>query len=144
MSQQRRIELIDSIVAQSPGTEQLKDGLRRELFGMSMEDLQKIADRYAKVRAEAARQVAAQPNPQVIEAERQAREAAEKLLWSQIFRTPINGRVAVDNQANRKIISSWVSLDEQISPAWFKQVLAENSGLAQSLMWRGADALDPV
>jgi len=79
-----------------------------------------------------------------INADRQ-RMAQEQQL-SNIFRTPINGRVALDNQANRSIIVGWLQEDqgEQITPAWFTRVLTEQPQLASSLSWRSADILDPA
>jgi hypothetical protein len=71
---------------------------------------------------------------------------AQENQLSLIFRTPINGKVAIDNQASRSIIRSWVdeTKGEAITPAWFVQILKENPSLGQSLAWQSADILDPV
>ncbi len=78
-----------------------------------------------------------------INADRQ-RMAQENQL-SLIFRTPVNGKVAIDNQGNRSIIAGWLQEDqgESISAAWFQKVLKENPSLNQSLSWQSVDALDP-
>src|SRR6266446_7767124 len=70
---------------------------------------------------------------------------AQEQQLSNIFRTPVNGKVAIDNQANRSIIAGWLQEDqgEQISPAWFTRVLNEQPQLASQLTWQSADALDP-
>lgn len=118
-----------------------------ELSAKTVAELEKIVDDslLAGIRAEAA------TSPAVLEAQRKLAEIqAERQQvqrdhqFAQIFRTPINGQVVEDNTANRQIISSWISLDEQITVSWFKQVLAENPGLARSLSWQSADVLDPA
>jgi hypothetical protein len=72
------------------------------------------------------------------------RMAMEQAFLS-IFRVPVNGKVAIDNQANRSVILAWLHEDqgEQLSPAWFKKVLKETPSLAKSLAWQSADVLDP-
>jgi hypothetical protein len=80
-----------------------------------------------------------------IQADRQ-RQAEENQL-SVIFRTPINGKVAIDNQASRSIIRSWLDEtqgDTAISVQWFLKLLKEIPSLAQSLSWQSADVLDPA
>jgi len=79
-----------------------------------------------------------------IEADRQ-RMAQEQQL-SNIFRIPVNGKVVIDNQANRSILIGWRQEDqgEYISPAWFTRVLTEQPQLAGQLTWQSADVLDPV
>jgi hypothetical protein len=140
----QREDTISLILVRTPGTPEQLTQLRRELLAKTTVELNKIADQQTldHYRAQAVR-TAVEQHPQVIAAEQQARAAAEKLLWAQIFRTVINGRVAVDNEANRSIISSWINFDEQISPEWFKQVFAENPNMAQSLLWQSAKVLDP-
>lgn len=136
-------ELVNLIIARTPGTTDDLNRLRRELQIKTVAELDEIVDQQnlTQIRAEAARAV--EQNPRVVEAERQAREKFEDLQFSRIFGTPVNGRVAVDNQANRSIIRAWINFDEQISPTWFKQVFEENPGLAKSLTWQSADVLDP-
>jgi hypothetical protein len=58
----------------------------------------------------------------------------------------VNGKIAIDNQANRSIIVGWVQEDqgEQLSPAWFTKVLSEQPQLVSSLSWQSADVLDPA
>ena len=79
-----------------------------------------------------------------INADRQ-RMAQEQQL-SNILRTPVNGKVAIDNQANRTILIGWLQEDqgEQITPAWFKKVLSEQPQLVSQLTWQSADILDPA
>jgi hypothetical protein len=74
---------------------------------------------------------------------RQRDDFLREQALAQIFRTPINGKVAVDNQAARQIIEGWLSLDEKLRPEWFAKVLAEQPSLARSLSWQSADLLDP-
>jgi len=64
---------------------------------------------------------------------------------AQIFRTVINGRVAVENQANANIILGWLHEDqgEKLSRDWFIKVLKEQPSLAGELAWQSADAVDP-
>src|SRR6266481_9364790 len=71
---------------------------------------------------------------------------AQENQLSLIFRTPVNGKVAIDNQGNRNIIAGWLQEDqgESISAAWFQKVLKENPSLARSLSWQSADILDPT
>ena len=140
-----RQDLISLIIARSAGTPQELDRLRQQLLAKSMQELDKIVDEQnlEQIRAEAQRQVAAQQYPQLIEAQQQAIAKFEELQWSVILRTPINGRILVDNLANRNVLRSWINFDEQISPEWFKQVLTEHPALAQSLVWQSAKVLDP-
>src|SRR5258708_2284052 len=101
MNQQQRMELVDQIVANTPGTEQSKLELRRELYRWPNEDLQKVADRYGQICAESERK----RRHQLEEAERRDRELHENLAFTHIFRTPINGRgVLVVNEANRNFL----------------------------------------
>src|SRR6266446_10372697 len=71
---------------------------------------------------------------------------AQEQQLSNIFRTPVSGKVAIDNQANRTIIAGWLQDDqgEQLSPAWFTRVLSEQPQLVSSLSWQSADILDPT
>lgn len=141
----QRENLINLIVVRTPGTPEQLSGLRQQLAAKTTAELDKIADQQTleHYRARAARQVATEQNPRLVEAEQQLRASTEKLVWSQIFSTVINGRVPVDNQAARQIIKSWLNLDEELSPVWFVQVLKDSSKLAESLTWQNADVMDP-
>jgi len=57
----------------------------------------------------------------------------------------VNGKVAIDNQANRSIIAGWLQEDqgENLSRSWFTKVLNEQPQLASQLSWTSADLLDP-
>src|SRR5260221_4557276 len=133
MLQQERMAIVDALVADIPTAD--NGQLRRYLYGLSNEELQKTATAYETVRTETARAV--EQNPRVIEAQQRLREVGEQLQWSYILRTPINGRVLVDNESNRLFLLSQVDeiRGDQISPAWFKKVLAENPALANQLAW---------
>jgi len=145
MNQQERKNIVELIIVRTAGSQEQLQQLRQQLAAKTTTELDKIADEQtlAQIRAQAAHQVVSERNPQLIEAEQQLSAAAEKLAWSEIFHTPINGRVAVDNQAARQIIRGWLNLDEELSPAWYKQVLAENATLANALTWQSAKSLDP-
>jgi hypothetical protein len=119
-----------------------------QLQSRTVSELEKILDDslLAQVRAEAMNSpeiAESQKKIDEINADRQ-RMAQENQL-SLIFRTPVSGRVAVDNFANRQIIRSWVdeTKDEAISRAWFVQILKENPNLAKQLSWQSTDLLDP-
>lgn len=76
---------------------------------------------------------------------REAEETAREYAFAQIFRLPIDGRVAQDTIANRNEILSWLNLDEQLSREWFARILTtENPVLARRLSWASADSVDPV
>ena len=60
--------------------------------------------------------------------------------FSDIFQHPIDGKVAVDNLAQRNIIEGWINLDEKVSLRWFIRVLKENPNLATQLVWRPVDS----
>jgi hypothetical protein len=138
----RREQLIDLLVARSNAS---RGRLERE----STDELEKALDRslLAGIRAETMNSpevVKRQQEIDEINADRQ-RMAQENQL-SLIFRTPINGKVAIDNFANRNIIAGWLQEDqgESINATWFQKVLKENPSLARSLSWQSADILDPV
>lgn len=83
---------------------------------------------------------------------------AEKKQWEvlfnqndyaieQVFRVPVDGKVAIANQANRRIIRQWA--EGEIGPitsieAWFAKIFRENPSLARQLAWQDAKALDPA
>src|SRR5260221_663289 len=142
MLQQERMAIVDALVADISTAD--NGQLRRYLYGLSNEELQKTATTYQTLHTEAARAV--EHNPRVIEAQQRLREVEEQLQWRYIFRTPINGRVLVDNEANRNLLRSQVDeiRGDQISPAWFRKILAENPALANQLAWHSADILNPV
>jgi len=79
-----------------------------------------------------------------INADRQ--RMAQEQQFSNIFRTSVNGKIAIDNQANRSILIGWLQEDqgEQITPAWFMKVLNEQPQLVSQLTWQSADVLDPA
>jgi hypothetical protein len=92
---------------------------------------------------------------EAIQADRQ--RMYQEHAFFNIFRTPVPVRlsmnvvnakfaVAIDNQANRQVITGWVNEDqgEKISPAWFTKVLMEQPQLVRQLAWRSADVLDPA
>src|SRR5437870_463905 len=117
-------ELINLALVRTPGTPAEHRDLRLRLERMSTGDLEKIAVDFtlAAIRDEALN------SPEVIkrqqeleEIEEQVRRQREDAHMTFIFSIPINGRVAVDNFANRQIILSWVdeTKDEAISAAWF-------------------------
>jgi hypothetical protein len=138
------MELVDQIVANFPGAEQSKLELRRELYRLSNEDLQKTADRYAQIHSETAREVARQvaADPRVIESKAQTRAKWEELQWGYIFHTQIGGKVLIDSTATRSALLSLLdeTKGDQLGVEWFKQV-AGSSLLAKS--WQSADVLDP-
>ncbi len=82
-----------------------------------------------------------------IQADRQrmAEESRREQALNQIFRTPVNGQVAVRNQAAERVIEGWLDeiRGETLSATWFVQVLQENPKLAGELTWQAADVLDP-
>lgn len=138
----QRQSLINLIVLRGAATPE-------QLQSRTVSELEKILDDslLAQVRAEV------QNTPEVIKRQQEIDEInadrqrmAQENQLSLIFRTPVSGRVAVDNFANRQIIRSWVdeTKDEAISRAWFIQILKENPSLANQLSWQSADLLDPA
>ncbi len=137
----RREQLLDLLVAsttvsrerlQRSSTDELEEALSKSLLNGIRNEVLNSPEILAR-----------EQEIEQINADRQ-RMAQENAL-SNIFRIPVNGKVAIDNQANRSIISGWLQEDqrEQISPAWFTKVLSEQPQLASSLSWRSADILDP-
>lgn len=59
----------------------------------------------------------------------------EDLLFTHICRVNVGGSRLRDSIANRKIIISWLTLDEIPSAQWFESVLKENPSLKESLSW---------
>src|SRR6266851_1542831 len=97
-------DLIDLVVVRTPGTPAEHRDIRMRLERMSTGDLEKIAAGFAlaAIREEALN------SPEVIkrqqeleEIEEQVRRQREDARMRFIFSTPINGRVAIDNAANR-------------------------------------------
>ena len=139
----RREKLLDLLVARTSAT-------RERLEHESTDELEKILDKslLAGIRAEVMN------SPEVVERLKKVDEinadsqriTQEHVLSYYIFRTSVNGKVAIDNQANRRVILGWPHEDqgEQLSPAWFKKVLSEQPQLVRSLAWQSADVLDPV
>lgn len=83
---------------------------------------------------------------------------AEKKQWEilfnqdeyaveQIFRTPVGGKVAIPNEANRRIIWQWAQGEmEPIADirVWFGNIFRENPSLAHQLAWQDQKMLDPA
>jgi hypothetical protein len=62
-----------------------------------------------------------------------------------IFQTVVDGKIAVDNIANRKAIENWLHEDQgeslsTIGPEWFERILTP--ALKAQLVWTSADVLD--
>ncbi len=149
-------DLIDLVVVRTPGTPAEHRDIRMRLERMSTGDLEKIAAGFAlaAIREEALN------SPEVIKRQQELEEIEEQVrrqredaymshaasVLMRVFSTPVNGRVAIDNAANRDIIESWVQEDqgESISATWFQKVLKENPSLANQLSWQSADVLDPA
>jgi len=127
----QKADLINLVIVRSPGTpEQLKK-LRQQLSWKTIAELGQIVDEQnAQIRAEAV----PAPSPRV---------AGGGL--HRIFQIPINGKVAVRNEAAERIIEGWVDeiRGDVLSPEWFIQVLKETPQLANQLQWQSADVLDP-
>ncbi len=132
-------EIIRQILLKYSGSVAGYNKLEQELRSSSLAQLQRIQAAYnhGYVESESQSQI------DEINADRQ-RMAQEQQL-SYIFRTPVNGKVAIDNQANRTIIAGWLQEDqgEKLSPIWFAKVLSEQPQLASQLTWQSADVLDP-
>ncbi len=138
----RREQLLDLLVARTSAT-------RERLELESTENLEKILDNSLlnEIHAEAMN------SPEVVERQRRIAEINEEshrqyeeFQLSLIFRTPVLGKVAIDNFAARKIIRSWVDEakgDTGISVQWFLKLLKDTPSLARSLQWQSADLLDP-
>jgi hypothetical protein len=137
-----RQSVIDLIVARGVATPQ-------QLQSKTVQELERILDEslIAGIRAEAAQAPAiVERQRKIDEINEQRRRDREEHQLNLIFRTPVNGKIAIDNIANRGVIRSWVdeTKDEAITPAWFIQVLKETPSLARTLSWQSADILDPV
>src|SRR5712692_9810486 len=145
-------DLIELVLVRTPGTPAEHRDVRMRLERMSTGDLEKIAADFtlAAIRAEV------QNSPEIAESQKKIDEinADRQRMYQEqaflsIFRTPIsvNGKwqVAIDNQGNRGFIAGWLQEDqgEQLSPAWFTKVLAEQPQLARQITWQSADLLDP-
>ena len=138
----RREKLLDLLVARTSAT-------RERLEHESTDQLENILDRslLQSIRAEVMN------SPEVVERlkkvdeiNEESRRQYEEFQLSLIFRTPINGNVAIDNQSNRGFILGWLQEDqgESISATWFQKVLKETPLLANQLSWQSADIVDPV
>jgi hypothetical protein len=64
-------------------------------------------------------------------------QGREDLAWVHISRVPVNGKMVIDNVANRQIIFSWLHEDqgEQPTVQWFLKVMAEQPSLAKQIAW---------
>lgn len=83
---------------------------------------------------------------------------AEKKQWEvlfnqddyaieQVFRVPVNGKVAIPNEANRQIVRQW-ALGEP-NPitniqVWFGNIFRDNPSVAGQLSWQDQKMLDPA
>jgi hypothetical protein len=137
MKEEEKLKIINEILLRYSGSAAGFDKLQRELWTTTPAQWQRILAAYRVDTSEFDQRIAD------IQADRQ-RMAQEQALFN-IFRTPVNGKVAIDNQANRSIIAGWVHEDqgEHVSPAWFTKVLSEQPQLASQLAWQSADVLDP-
>src|SRR5260370_8182046 len=126
----QKADLINLVIVRSPGkAEQLKK-LRQELVWKTIAELGQIVDEQnAQIRAEAV----PAPSPRV---------AGGGL--HRIFQIPINGKVAVRNEAAERIIEGWVDeiRGDVLRPEWFIQVLKQTPHLANQLQWQRAEVLD--
>src|ERR1700751_538304 len=107
-------KLIDLIAART-GTP------RSELAARSIPELEQLLNEslLAQIRAEAPNSSAAiEADKRIAGIDAERLRAAQDHQLTLIIRPPINGRVAVDNQANRSIITGWFdeTRDERISP----------------------------
>jgi hypothetical protein len=127
----QKADLINLVIVRSPGTPEQLTKLRQQLSWKNIAELEQIVDEQnAQIRAEAV----PAPSPRV---------AGGGL--HRIFQIPINGKVAVRNEAAERIIEGWVDeiRGDVLSPEWFIQVLKETPQLANQLQWQSADVLDP-
>jgi len=97
-----------------------------------------IEDMRAQARQQVQNDAAAQEHQELLAQHQQSQQGA---ILEQVFRTQVNGKIAVRNQANLNIILSWLHPGEQISAAWFRTVLSENPQLASQLGWQ--EVVDP-
>jgi hypothetical protein len=138
MKEEEKLKIINEILLTYSGSAAGFDKLQRELWTTTPAQWQRILAAYRVDTSEAHQRIAE------IQADR--RRMAQQQALSNIFRTPISGKVAVDNQANRSIIAGWAHEDqgEQISPAWFTKVLSKQPQLASQITWQSTDVLDPA
>jgi len=136
---EQKREIITILLKKYSGSVSGYEKLQRELWASSLEQLQRILNAYRVGVPEEAQQRIAE-----IQADR-GRMAQDRAFLN-VFRTSVNGKVAIDNQANRSIIAGWTHEDqgEQVSPAWFIKALSEQPHLARQITWQSADVLDPV
>jgi hypothetical protein len=119
-----------------------------QIRGKSLKELEQILDDslIAQVRAEASNSPEALETQQRladIQADRQ-RQAEENQL-TMIFRTAINDKVAIDNQAARNIIRGWLDEsqgDTAITVKWFQKILNATPSLARQLSWKPWQSAD--
>jgi hypothetical protein len=139
-SEEQKKEIIREILLKYSGSVSGYWKLEQELRSSSLAQLQRIQAAYHHGAVDVSE---SQQRLADIEADR--RRMHQEQALSNIFRVPINGKVAIDNQANRSIIAGWLQEDqgEQLSPAWFTKVLSEQPQLASQLTWQSADILDP-
>jgi len=137
MKEEEKLKIINEILLKYSGSAIGFEALKRELWTSSLEQLQKILAAYRVDTSEAQQRIA--------DSQAASQRMYQEWALLSVFRTQVNGKVAIDNQANRSIIAGWVHEDqgEQVSPAWFTKVLSEQPQLASQLTWQSADALDP-
>jgi hypothetical protein len=104
---------------------------------------EEFVDRNTQARQEASRLVAEQMAPEYEALAEQQRQVDDNLMWTNIVRTPINGKYVADNLANRQIVFGWLHPGEAPTVAWFKKVL-EDQALANQITFESADTRDPV
>ncbi len=141
----RREQLLDLLVARTSAS---RERLQRE----STDELERILDRslLKGIRDEAmnspeAVQRQRESEQRIAEIQADSQQMAQEQAFASIFRFPIYGKVAIDNQANRTVLIGWLQEDqgEKLSSTWFAKVLREQPQLARSLAWQSADILDP-
>jgi hypothetical protein len=139
MKEEEKLKIINEILLRYSGSAAGFDKLQRELWTTTPQQWERILAAYRVDVLEARQRVAD------IQADRLRMYQEQALLH--IFRIPVNGKVAIDNQANREIIRNWVDEtkgDSGISVQWYLNLLKETPSLARSLSWQSADVLDPV
>jgi len=144
----QRKDLINLIVVKTPGTTEESARLRGKLEQYSTAELESRVDKLnlEMIQANVAARHANEDAQRAFAIQQQNKLRQDEVQLGRVFKTAVNGKVALDNEGNRKMIRSWVddTRDERISPAWFIAVLNENPQLADSLSWGSADILDPA
>ena len=139
-SEEQKKEIIREILLKYSGSVSGYEKLERELRSSSLVQLQRIQAAYHH------EAVDMDVSERIDEINADRKLMAQENQLSLIFRTPINGKIAIDNQANRSILIAWLQEDqgEHITPSWFKKVLNEQPQLASELSWTSADMLNPA